>query len=241
MVHASLRKIGPVTGGAAGVVRALEEAVGGDGTLVMNTGPDDEWWWVNERPESERVALLADAEPFDPLRTPTDPDNGVLAEVFRQLPGSLSSNHPEGRFSARGRLAEYLLSDVPWNDYYGPGSPLERLVQSHSKVVRLGADLGTTTLLHYAEYLVPLPHKRRVVRYRRVLGSGGPEIRTVECLDDSDGIVAYPGGDYFEDLTRDYLETGRAATGRVGGAHSELLDAGDLVTFAVEWMRRHLA
>ena len=222
MVHASLRRIGRVEGGAAGVVQALEAAVGPDGTLLMNISPSG-------------------AEPFDPRQTPCDPELGVLAEIFRQLPGTLVSNHPEGRFGARGRLAESLISDVPWNDYYGPGSPLQRLVELRGKVLRLGADTNTVTLLHYAEYLVPLPAKRRVVRYPRVQGPTGPVIRRVECLDDSEGIVDYPGEDYFSVVLTEYLATGLASQRMVGSATSELIDATDLVAFAVNWMSRNLA
>lgn len=105
MVHASLRAIGPVDGGAAGVVAALDEAVGPSGTLLMTLGARDDWSWVNEHAEDAREALLA------------------------------------GEFT----------SDVPWDDYYGPGSPLERLVEADGKVLRLGADENTLTLIHYAE------------------------------------------------------------------------------------------
>jgi aminoglycoside N3'-acetyltransferase len=130
---------------------------------------------------------------------------------------------------------------VPWDHYYGPGSPLERLVTLDGKVLRLGADIDTVTLLHYAEYLAPLPNKRRAVRYRRVQASTGPVIRRIECLDDSDGIVDYPGGDYFGLIMTEYLATGRASQGMVGGARSELIDAADLVAFAVDWMTAHLS
>ena len=64
-VHASLRAIGPVEGGAEGVIEALESAVGHDGTLLMILGAECDFDWVNERPEAEREALLADAPPFD--------------------------------------------------------------------------------------------------------------------------------------------------------------------------------
>ena len=104
MVHASLRAIGSVAGGAAGVVQALEDAVGRAGTLVMNLGARDDYDWANRRPESERTALLDDAPAFDPLRTPADPDVGVLAEVFRRLGGTVVSDHPDARFGARGYL-----------------------------------------------------------------------------------------------------------------------------------------
>jgi aminoglycoside N3'-acetyltransferase len=236
MVHASLRAIGPVEGRAAGVVRALDAAVGSSGTLLMVLGADDDWAWVNERPEADRAQLLADAVPFDPLVTPAEPDVGVLAEVFRTMPGTVVSSHPEGRFAARGRLATEFVRDVPWHDYYGPGSPLHRLVDAGGSVLRLGADTNTVTLIHYAEYLANVPGKRRVRRHRRVRGPLGPELRTVECLDDSNGIVEWPGEDYFATILVDYLATAAAPRGVVGRAPAELLDARGLVAFAVGWM-----
>lgn len=240
MVHASLRSIGPVTGGAEGVVTALDRAVAPSGTLLMTVGAADDFSWVNERPERERADLLAAAPPFDHLTVPADPDVGVLAEVFRRHPGTRSSNHPEGRFSARGRRAEGLTADPPWDDYYGPGSPLERLVEAGGKVLRLGADPDTVTLIHYAEYLADVPDKRRVVRHRKVISDGAPVVTTVSSLDDSEGIVDYPGEDYFVEILLAFLETGRSACGEVGGAPSELFAARDLVDFAVAWMNHHL-
>jgi aminoglycoside N3'-acetyltransferase len=221
-----------------GSVRALDNAIGPTGTAMMALGAADAWAWVNERPEVERRALLADAEPFDALTTPAEPDVGVLAEVFRATPGTHVSNHPEGRFAARGRGAEALLRDVPWNDYYGPGSPLARLVEAGGQVLRLGADTNTVTLIHYAEYLADVGDKRRVRRHRRVLGPHGPEVRTVDCLDDSHGIVDWTGEDYFSTILDDYLAARAAVAGRVGRARSELIDGRDLVDFAAAWMTR---
>jgi aminoglycoside N3'-acetyltransferase len=222
MVHASLRAIGPVDGGAAGIVDGLHRVVGPRGTLLMVLG------------------ALEDDDPFDHLATPSDPDVGALAEAFRLLPGTVVNNHPDGRFGARGRLAEQLLTDTPWDDYYGPGSPLHRFVDAGGKVLRLGADLDTVTLLHYAEYLAPIPDKRRVRRQHLVVAGDGAELREVDSLDDSNGIVEHPGEDYFAVILRSYLTTGRATTGHVGQAPSEVLDAADLVAFGVEWMTEHL-
>ncbi len=241
MVHASLRAIGPVDGGADGVIDALEAAVGSSGTLLMTLGARDDWGWVNERPEGDRPDLLRHAEPFDHLLTPADPDVGVLAEVFRTRPGTKVSDHPEGRFGAWGALADMLTDEVPWDDYYGPGSPLERFIQAGGRVLRLGADLDTLTVLHYAEYLAPVSSKRRVRRHRVVAGRQGPELRVIACLDDNDGIVDHPGEDYFAVILRNYLATGRASLGVVGGATGELIDAADVVEFAVAWMAEHLA
>ena len=243
MVHASLRAIGPVEDGAAGVIAALDEAVGPTGTLMMILGARDDWDWVNQRPEADRPGLLADAEPFDPLTTPALPDVGVLAEEMRRHPGTLVNDNPEGRFAARGGRAPELLTDSPWHDYYGPGSPLARLVELGGKVLRMGADPDTTTLLHHAEYLAEIPDKLRVRRYRRVLGPDGPHITHVDALDDEDGIVPdadQPEEDYFAVILGEYLATGRAAMGRVGGADSHVLDGRDMLRFGTTWIEANL-
>jgi aminoglycoside N3'-acetyltransferase len=241
MVHASMRRVG---GDARDLVASIDEAVGEAGTWMMTLGAEDEWSWVNQRPEDERVKLLEGTPVFDPLTTRAEVDNGVLAEVFRTTAGTVVSDHPEGRFGARGKLAHELMADVPWDDYYGTGSPLERLVQLGGKVLRLGADVDTVTLLHHAEWLAPIENKRRVRRHRAVMGTDGrPGIRVVDTLDDSDGIAEYDGidGDEFGVILNEYLETGRAHTGRVGGARAELIDGQDLVTFAVDWIVSHAA
>jgi aminoglycoside N3'-acetyltransferase len=240
MVHASLRRIGPVEGDAAGLIAAIDAAVGPDGTWLMVLGADNDWAWVNNQPEEDRVALLADADPFDALVTEADEDVGMLAEVFRATPGTVVSNHPEGRFGGRGRRAAEFLADVPWHDYFGPGSPLERVVEAGGAVLRLGADTNTVTLLHYAEYLAQVPDKRRVRRHRRVLGTRGPEVRVVECLDDTLGIVDWHGEDYFSLILAEYMSARSVARGTIGGATSECLDARDLVDFAARWMTQHL-
>ncbi|MEQ1702100.1 MAG: AAC(3) family N-acetyltransferase [Ilumatobacteraceae bacterium] len=243
MIHASLRAVGPIDGGALGLIAALDEAVGPDGTLLMMIGADDPWSWVNERPERERAAALADATPFDTATTPAEPENGVLAEEFRTAPGTVVNDHPEGRFAARGARAAELIAGQPWDDYYGPGSPLQRLVDAGGTVLRLGSDLDTVTLLHYAEYLVDLPTKRRVTRHRRIATADGPVIRTISCLDDSDGIVERPADteDYFATIARAALQAGLAVVGPVGDATAELLPARELIAFATAWMAEHLA
>jgi aminoglycoside N3'-acetyltransferase len=243
MLHASLRRIGPVEGGAAGVIAALEEAVGPTGTLLMVLGAQDAHAWINDRPEDEREALLADAEPFDNPRTPALADVGVLAEVLRTMPGTVVNDHPEGRFAARGGRARELLDGLPWHDYYGPGSALDRFIGAGGKVLRLGADEDTVTVLHHAEYLAEVPDKLRVRRHRRIATPDGPRIVVVECLNDENGIVPddqQPEVDYFALILRAYLERGPAAAGTVGGTTAELIPAAEIVAFGAQWMTAHL-
>lgn len=241
MVHASLRAIGPVEHGPGGVLDALDRAVGPDGTMLMILGAEIAHDAVNRKPEAERMALLAEAPPFDPDTAPVLHEVGYLAEAFRRAPGTRVTDNPSGRFGARGRQAEALLADAPWDDYYGPGSPLQRLCDRGGKVLRLGASPDTTTVLHYAEYLANVADKRRVRRHYRCLGVDGPVIRAVECLDDEDGIVAWDGEDYFALILRDYLALNRAERGKVGQADADLIDAQDIVSFGTDWMSRTFA
>jgi aminoglycoside 3-N-acetyltransferase len=239
MIHGSLRRIGPVEGGATGVLDALDAVVGPGGTLMMTLGlvvPEE---WVNQRPEAERESLLADAPPYD-IDGSVLPEVGWLAEVFRQRAGSVVSQNPSGRFGARGRDAEALLQDAPWDDYYGPDSPLDRLCRMHGRVLRLGADPATVTVLHYAEYLADVPNKRTIRRHYRARGPAGAVTRSITCLDDEHGIVEAPGEDYFARITTAYIAAGRAKTGMVGNALSELIEAKDIVAFGTKWMSEHL-
>jgi aminoglycoside N3'-acetyltransferase len=240
MVHASLRAIGPVEGGAEAVLAALEEAVGNDGTLLMVLGAGDVAEWMHEPPDAGTISTLPPERCFDALRTAADPEVGWLAEVFRRTRGTLVTNHPLGRFGARGRLARDLLENAPWHDYYGTDSPLDRLCRAGGRVLRLGADPNTVTLLHWAEYLAPLAGKRRIRRYVAIAGAEGPEIRHVDALDDQGGVVPWEGEDYFGLLLSEYVAIGRGARGRVGRAASELIDANDLISFAVPWMEERL-
>ena len=251
MVHASLRKLGlaksslkrdlGVTCGADLLIDAIDAALGPDGSWMMVLGSEYSQDWVNYRPVEERAALLAGTEPFDAATAPAMEEVGFLAEAFRRRPGTLLSANPSGRFGARGARAAELLRDQPWNDYYGPGSPLEKFTRWGGKVLRLGADPETVTVLHYAEYRVDLPDKRRT-RWDYLLATpDGPKQAWIECLDDLNGIADYAGEDYFAAIVGAYLAEGRGRTGPVGAAQAELLDASDLVAFGARWMEANLA
>lgn len=246
MVHASLRRLGLASdahgeGGAELLLAALEAAVGPDGTLLMVLGTDYAQDWVNQHPPEARGRLLAGTAPLAPATAPAMPDAGWLAETFRRRPGTLVSDNPSGRFGARGAGAAALVEGQPWHDYYGPGSPLQKLCDSGGKVLRLGADPATVTALHYAEYLARLPAKRRTRWDYLLEAAGGPRHAWIECLDDSDGIASWAGEDYFALILKAYLAAGRARQSRVGAADAELIDAAEIVAFGARWMEDNLA
>jgi len=211
MTHASLRRLGPVEGGAVGLIDAQRLAVGEAGTLLM-------------------VLSATEDVPFDAARSPVDVnDMGVLAEVFRTYPGVQVNDDPADRFGAIGPIAADLLAATPVHDYHGPGSVLARFTERGGKVLRLGAHPDTVTLTHYAEYLATVPNKRRV--RRRYVRADTGEL-WIESLDDTEGIATWRGGDYFPQIFLDYCASGAVRSGAVGLAEAE--------PFAVNWMNRHL-
>lgn len=217
MVHASLRKVGPVVGGADTLLDALLETLTPKGTLLMVLGANED-------------------EPFDMHITEASEDMGVLAEVFRQRQGTRVNDHAACRYGAIGPQSLELLEPIPLHDYHGPGSVLERFTALGGSVLRLEADTDTVTLTHWAEYLANVPNKRRV-RLRYVRADIGEQ--WIESLDDTDGIAEWSGGDYFPEILLDFLAAGHARIGLVGNCTAELLEAKTFVNFAAKWMESH--
>lgn len=245
MVHASLRKIGLARayygpGGADLLLDVLDRQIGPHGTLMMVLGTDYRNDWVNRRAPAERAGLLAGSDPLELSTAPAIGEVGWLAEAFRRRPGTIVSSNPSGRFGARGPAARELMHGQPWHDYYGPGSPLQKLCEAGGRILRLGADPDTVTALHYAEYLARVPDKRRTRWDYLLRTANGPRHAWVECLDDSEGIAAWEGEDYFALILKAYLAAGRARRGLVGEAESELIDAEDIVRFGTAWMEANL-
>lgn len=219
MLHVSLRKVGPIEGGAEALIEALIDTIGPSGTLLMMLGADL-------------------SVPFDVTSTPVDVEEmGVFAEVFRRQPGVRVSDHAAARYGALGPASRALLEPMPLHDYHGFGSVLERFTEAGGMVLRLGADVNTVTLTHYAEYCARLHDKRRV-KLRYVRADTGEQ--WVESLDDTDGIRDWPKGDYFPQIWLDFLAAGHARTGPVGSAVAELFDARKFVHFATDWIEKCL-
>jgi aminoglycoside N3'-acetyltransferase len=246
MVHGSLRAIGlarsqGVERGAEQLLSALTSAVGASGTLLMVLGSDYAMDAVNLLPVEKRGAVLRGSEPFVLAHAPVLPEVGWLAEAFRRMLGTRTSDNPSGRFGAWGARAEELLKDQTWNDYYGSGSPLDKLCAWGGRILRMGANPDTTTALHYAEYLAQIPNKR-TTRWDYLLAtSEGAKHVWIECLDDAEGIFDWSGEDYFAQILDAYLTRGTHQAGKVGNADSVLLDANDIVQFGARWMEHNFA
>ena len=219
MVHASLRAIGPIEGGAQSLVEALLDATAPGGNAMAYVGFEP----TNAVPY------------FDPKESPARAEYGVLAETIRGHPHAIRSVNPGASMAAIGAQAEWLCGDHPLNYGYGPGSPLEKLVQLNGKVLLLGSNLDHVTLLHFAEYIAPLSGKRVVHREFQLRGSDAtPKTITVEEFDTSKPVLNTMPEKLFEQITLSFIANRAIHPGLVGAAHSYLLPAKELVEFAVD-------
>jgi aminoglycoside 3-N-acetyltransferase len=237
MVHTRMSALGWVVGGSETVVRALLDAVGPSGTLMVYASWADHVYSLSDRPEEYRLAYAAAPPLWDPATGEVDPDYGRIPERVRTWPGALRSVHPEASVVAVGPRAEWLVS--PHEDGYGAGSPFARLVDAGGDVLMLGAPLETVTLLHHAEAIASAPGKRTVT-YDIALADGS--VRSYTDIETSGG--AYPYGslgleaDEFEVIARDALAAGVGERGRVGAAECHLFPAAELTAFAVSWIEQ---
>jgi aminoglycoside 3-N-acetyltransferase len=243
-VHAGLRSIGHIVGGADALVLALLDAVG-EGTIVAVVSVDDHPYhlaeWSLERQRAYREELPA----FDPARSSANREHGILAERIRTWPGALRSPHPEAGVAAIGPQARWIVDPHPNDFAFGEGTPYDRTKQAGGKVLLLGAPLSTITMLHHAETVADIPGKR-LVRYEMpVLDNGRRVWRAYQDIESSDpGAFPYArvvpdGTDAFEVIARDALRQGVGRHGKVGLADSYLFPARELVQFAVGWLERH--
>lgn len=149
-VHSSLRSLGPVKGGAETVIQALETVVAPAGVVLMPS--------FNLIEESQRAAS------WNPTTTPSTV--GWVTEVFRQLPGTLRSDHYSHSVAARGHAAADWVTGQgadtglkspwdlsPWMKTFGDRSPLFRCYQRGTKVLMLGTSYHNLTFLHLVEVM----------------------------------------------------------------------------------------
>jgi aminoglycoside 3-N-acetyltransferase len=236
LVHSSVRRIGPVIGGAASVVWSLLDVLGPSGTLVVptftqNNSDPSRWERTCQHPvPSASWPAIRDHMPaFDPALTPSF-NVGVIAEIVRTWPGAVRSDHPQTSFAAVGAAAETLMASHPSNCHLGPETPLGKLSRTNAKVLLLGVSFAVCTAFHLAEYqiahspqreyecVVQVDGERRWYQYHDVL------------LDDSDFERL---GEAFE-ASSDFGSWIRR--GKIGYAPSRLFPMSKAVDFAWAWM-----
>lgn len=241
MTHTRMSAIGWVIGGSETIVRALLDCLGPDGTLMAYEGWEDNPYDLYKWPEEWQRAYLEELPAFDLELSEAVHEHGRIPERIRTWPGARRSAHPEASVVALGAGADWITERHPFDDGYGAGSPLARLVEAKGQVLVLGAPLNTITLLHHSESLADVPNKRRVEYRMPMLQDGRRTWRTFTDIDTSDaGPLPYGellgDEDAFEVIARGALEAGCGVSGRIGEAVSHLFEADTLLAFAAAWL-----
>ena len=236
LLHASLRSLGWVVGGASAVVSALRAAVGPEGHVVVPTGTEGNS--KTSRAHQANVATLTPEEvaayyrampAFDKDVTPSG--MGAISEALRTADGAARSAHPQSSFAAIGPEADLLMADHPLECHLGPDSPLGKLLKMEAQVLMIEVGYWAFSGFHLAEYLyTPRPPMRT---YACVVATADSGRRWEEyedvVLDDQK----------FDDIGESLEKNVAVKRGRVGYAQCRLVPLGAAVEFAVEWMAKH--
>lgn len=140
IVHASLRSVGPVTGGADVLLDALLAALGTEGTLLMP---------AFSRPTPDGV--------FDVRATPSR--TGALSERFRAR--ARRSHHPTHSVCAFGKRVDWLVGHERCAAL-GIDSPLHRAADAGARVLMIGCRMTSCSVIHIAEALARVPYLGKV-------------------------------------------------------------------------------
>jgi aminoglycoside N3'-acetyltransferase len=203
------RGVRPVAAGPVTLIKALRDAQGPEGTLVMPSWGDD------------------DDTPFDPARTPVSPTLGVTAELFRRFPGVRRSNHPFA-FAALGPAAEAITADPLPVPPHRLESPVGRVFERGGQILLLGVGHDANTTVHLAEVLAGVPYA--LLKHCTVLERGHP-VR-VDYRENDHCCEQFA-------LVDEWMrEQGLQREGMVGAARARLMESRDLVATVRERLAR---
>jgi aminoglycoside 3-N-acetyltransferase len=246
MLHCSLRALGWVLGGPAGLYAALAQVVNCDGadsaqpqgTVLMptfdrnNTEPSN---WKEPPLEAHWWPLIrSQTPPYDPATSPSIA-MGVLAEYLRTLPGTLRSPHPHVSWCGRGAQAAALLREHPLDYPLGEASPLGRSYAAAGWVLSLGT--AATTVLHLAEHRCEWAGKGVVRQGSAMLVNGQRQWVEYDMLVDQNHDFAALRSDYMQEHAAQRgvdWQQGPCANGS-----AQLLAVRPLVDYAAHWLAQH--
>jgi len=215
LVHSSLRRIGPVVGGADGVIDGLLEVIGPEATLILPT----------------ISGCVTPAQPvFHVQATPSSV--GVLTNVFRQREGVIRSLHPVHSAAALGPRAMHytdghLAANTPWS----PETPWGRLLRADARVLFLGVNLNCNTCFHALEIEARVP------------GIHTPESDLLHIVDQAGQLHRKRHhwharrAQFFVDMEHILAAAGALRYGRVGQGICRLVDAGAMRDIMLPMLR----
>jgi aminoglycoside 3-N-acetyltransferase len=205
LVHTSFRAVRPIEGGPEGLIHALRESIGPEGTLVTPA-------WTG-----------SDEEVFDPNTTRAAEMLGIVPDTFWRMPGVRRSDHPFA-FAAAGPRAAHITGDPFVVPPYSPHSPLARVHELDGRVLLLGVGHDANTTVHLAEILAGVPY--RVPKHITI--EFGRRRMRIDYLENDHCCQR------FELLDEWLRSRGLQSEGQVGHAQARLMRARDVVRVVCE-------
>ncbi len=168
--------------------------------------------------------------PYDPDKSITE-GLGQVPEYFRKLKNVVRSNHPYLPLAIWGKNKDIITKNQPLNLPYGLNNPLDYLYQHQGKIIFLGTDYETCTMLHYAESTIN--RKTQDCFATTDIGPDGKTIWTKYQNIDMDSYDDFNElGAGFEKEYPNYVQSINLAQGTI-----KAIDAVTLTNFAREWFK----
>ena len=167
------------------------------------------------------------------IRQKMSPTNtiGAVAEMFRQWPGSVRSDHPARSICAWGKNAAYLTQNHDLSDIFGESSPLAKLYALNGKVLLLGTGYNKNTSMHLADVRADYPGKHMCIEHSAILENGKRVWKAYETL--------FVDGEDFEQIGADFEKEHAVGMTQIGNAAVRLMRQRELVDYAVTWMEKN--
>ena len=216
VVHSSYKKIGTVDGGPHAVVEALAGVVLPGGALLFpNLNIPHEF-------------TTANPPRFD-LQKDHIKNLGILPEIFKFQYARYFSIHPTHALTGIGEKAPELLSGhEKAGGPCGRGTPWEKNAKAGGKILLIGVDGWSNTTGHCAEEQIADPYilSKDIINGTVILD--GRELTVPSRLH----IWGFHSN--FNMLHADLQGRGSLRAGKIGSADSRCIDAGALVSLALE-------
>jgi aminoglycoside 3-N-acetyltransferase len=220
LVHASMKAIGPVAGGAETVLDALARSVP-SGLLLL---PTHTW---SERNNRNGI--------FDPRTEPSCV--GILGELFRRRAGVIRSWHPTHSMAGLGAMAAAFLageertrSPCPRHGCWG------RLAEIDARILFLGASLCTNTFLHSVEEWHDVPD--RLAADATLFHIRTPTGDMLACPQHRHHSSHGDVSQNYDKIAPEIMRRGIAREGKIGNAPGILCDAPALADYVSALLRR---
>jgi aminoglycoside 3-N-acetyltransferase len=218
LVHSSYKSFGPVEGGPQTVIRALELALGMEGTLIMPTFNFD----------------FNKGQSWDVRSTPSK--MGVLTELVRVDPRAKRVFHPFYSFAILGKYAE-ILGSLRYKSSYERNSIFGKLRDLDGKIMVIGLSYtNSMTFFHHIEQMEGVDYRFLKQFTGEVTDwDGTTKVDTFEMLvrDIDKGVITEvnPMGELME-------EAGVIKSAKIGEADVKLMKANEVYEFTAREMKR---